>query len=29
MANKLYVMEPDYDSIETAKEKIKEVLNES
>ena len=26
---KLYVMEPDYDSIETAKEKIKEVLNES
>ena len=26
---KLYVMEPDYDSIETVKEKIKEVLNES
>lgn len=26
---KLYVMEPDYDSIETAKEKIKEVLSES
>ena len=26
---KLYVMEPDYDSIETVKEKINEVLNES
>lgn len=26
---KLYVMEPNYDSIETAKEKIKEVLSES